>query len=109
MRLADEHPELRRKYEQIVASQATFGFFAQTWVQDILHPNWRYLLNAQQEPLLRIPMVKKFGLTAYLQPLFIRSLPLCHGYSIADLSALQSKLFCTSISMLPKKLQSLNL
>jgi hypothetical protein len=93
MRLADEHPELRRKYEQIVASQANFGFFAQTWVQDTLHPNWRYLLNAQQEPLIRIPVVKKFGLSAYLQPLFIRSLPLCQGYSIADLSALQSKLF----------------
>ena len=93
MRLADEHPELRRKYEQIVASQAIFGFFAQTWVQDILHPNWRYLLSAQQEPLIRIPVVKKFGITAYLQPLFIRSLPLCNGLSIADLSALKSKLF----------------
>ena len=57
MRLADEHPELRRKYEQIVASQITFGFFEQTWVQDILHPNWRYLLNAQQDPIFRIPVV----------------------------------------------------
>lgn len=93
MRLADEHPELRRKYEQLVASQGTFGFFEQTWVQDILHPNWRYLLNAQQEPIFRIPVVKKYGLSAYLQPLFLRSLPLLSGQSITDLSALKSKLF----------------
>lgn len=93
MRLADEHPELRRKYEQIVASQATFGFFEQTWVQDILHPNWRYLLNAQQDPIFRIPVVKKFGLSAYLQPLFLRSLPLLPGQALADLSSLKSKLF----------------
>lgn len=93
MRLADEHPELRRKYEQIVASQITFGFFEQTWVQDILHPNWRYLLNAQQDPIFRIPVVKKFGLRAYLQPLFLRSLPLLPGQALADLSSLKSKLF----------------
>ncbi len=93
MRLADEHPELRRKYEQIVASQITFGFFEQTWVQDILHPNWRYLLNVQQDPIFRIPVVKKFGLRAYLQPLFLRSLPLLPGQSLADLSSLKSKLF----------------
>jgi len=93
MHLADEHLELRRKYEQIVASQVTFGFFEQTWVQDILHPKWRYLLNAQQEPIFRIPVVEKFGLKAHLQPLFLRSLPLLSGYSIADLSALKSKLF----------------
>ncbi|MCF8203407.1 MAG: GNAT family N-acetyltransferase [Crocinitomicaceae bacterium] len=93
MRLADEHPELRRKYEQIVASQITFGFFEQTWVQDILHPNWRYLLNAQQNPIFRIPVVKKFGLRAYLQPLFLRSLPLLPGQALADLSSLKSKLF----------------
>jgi hypothetical protein len=62
-------------------------------VQDILHPNWRYLLNAQQDPIFRMPVVKKFGLSAYLQPLFIRSLPLLPGQSIAELSSLKSKLF----------------
>jgi hypothetical protein len=93
MQLANEHPDYRRKYEQLVASDQRNGFFEQTWVQDILHSNWRYLLNAQQEPIFRIPVVNKYGLSAYLQPLFLRSLPLLSGQSIADLSALKSKLF----------------
>jgi hypothetical protein len=93
MQLASEHPDLRRKYEQLVASENTFGFFAQTWVQDILHPNWEYLLNDSQEPIIRLPYTKKFGFKAYLQPLFLRSLPLLHGCSITEFSLLKSKLF----------------
>jgi len=58
MQLSDEHPDSRRKYEEIVASQETFGFFAQSWVQDILHPNWEYLLNERQEPVVRVPFTK---------------------------------------------------
>ncbi|MEY4992447.1 MAG: hypothetical protein RI948_1329 [Bacteroidota bacterium] len=93
MQLASEHPDLRRKYEQLVASETTFGFFAQTWVQDILHPNWEYVLNHNKEPIVRLPYTKKFGFKAYLQPLFLRSLPLLHGCSISELSLLKSKLF----------------
>ena len=93
MRLSSEHPDLRRKYEQIVASQDTFGFFAQTWVQDILHPNWEYLLNEHHEPILRLPYTKKLGVKAYLQPLFLRALPLLCGHAVADLNLLKSKLF----------------
>ncbi len=84
MRIVAEHPDLRRQYEQIVASQKRFGFFSQIWVQDALHPNWVYVLNDQHQILLRIPVVRKFGLKAYLQPLFIRDLDL-----LADLSAAQ--------------------
>ncbi len=93
MQLANEHPDYRRKYEQLVASDQRNGFFEQTWVQDILHSNWRYLLNEHNEPVLRIPYTNKFGFTAYLQPLLLRSLPLLSGSSIADLSYLKSKLF----------------
>lgn len=84
MRIVAEHPNLRRQYEQIVASQARFGFFSQIWVQDALHSNWVYVLNDQHQILLRLPVVRKFGLKAYLQPLFIRDLDL-----LADLSAAQ--------------------
>lgn len=84
MRIVAEHPDLRRQYEQIVASQKRFGFFSQIWVQDALHPNWVYVLNDQHQILLRLPVVRKFGLKAYLQPLFIRDLDL-----LADLSAAQ--------------------
>lgn len=84
MHIVAEHPDLRRQYEQIVASQKRFGFFSQIWVQDALHPNWVYVLNDQHQILLRIPVVRKFGLKAYLQPLFIRDLDL-----LADLSAAQ--------------------
>jgi len=84
MRIVAEHPDLRRQCEQIVASQKRFGFFSQIWVQDALHPNWVYVLNDQHQILLRLPVVRKFGLKAYLQPLFIRDLDL-----LADLSAAQ--------------------
>jgi hypothetical protein len=88
MRIQAEHPDLRRQYEQIVASDARFGFFAQVWVQDSLHPQWQYILNADEQLLLRIPVVKKFGLSAHLQPLFIRSLDITGSNHKEDLAAL---------------------
>ncbi|MFN5292647.1 MAG: hypothetical protein ACK5BW_03415, partial [Flavobacteriia bacterium] len=93
MHFANEHPELRRKYEQLVASQDRIGFFDQIWVQDILHPTWQYLLNEQQEPILRIPLVKKYGLKAYLQPLFLRSLPVLNALSRKEISYLEANWF----------------
>lgn len=105
MRLANEHPDLRRKYDQIVASQDTFGFFAQSWVQDILHPHWEYLLDDTQELVMRVPFTKKFGLKAYLQPLFLRALPLLAGHSKADLSLLKSKLFLHLNYDFPKSIE----
>lgn len=88
MRIFTEQPELRRQYEQIVASDARFGFFAQIWVQDSLHPEWQYILNKDERILLRIPVVKKWGLSAHLQPLFIRSLEMLGSDRIEDLTAL---------------------
>jgi hypothetical protein len=88
MRIQAEHPDLRRQYEQIVASDTRFGFFAQVWVQDCLHHQWQYVLNAEEQLLLRIPVVKKWGLSAYLQPLFIRSLDITGSNHKADLAAL---------------------
>jgi hypothetical protein len=88
MRIQAEHPDLRRQYEQIVASDTRFGFFAQVWVQDCLHHQWQYVLNAEEQLLLRIPVVKKWGLSAYLQPLFIRSLDITGSKPKADLAAL---------------------
>jgi hypothetical protein len=88
MRIQAEHPDLRRQYEQIVASDARFGFFAQVWVQDSLHPQWQYILNADEQLLIRIPVVKKFGLSAHLQPLFIRSLDITGSNHKEDLAAL---------------------
>jgi hypothetical protein len=74
MQLQSEHPDLKRQYEQKVASNDQFGFFDQAWVQDCLHPTWKYVLNEQGQILLRVPFAKKLGIQAYLQPLFIRSL-----------------------------------
>jgi hypothetical protein len=88
MRIQAEHPDLRRQYEQIVASDTRFGFFAQVWVQDCLHHQWQYVINAEEQLLLRIPVVKKWGLSAYLQPLFIRSLDITGSNHKADLAAL---------------------
>ena len=93
MHFANEHPGLRRKYEQLVASQDRIGFFDQIWVQDILHPTWQYLLNEQQEPILRMPFVKKYGLKAYLQPLFLRSLPVLNALSRKEISYLEANWF----------------
>jgi hypothetical protein len=88
MRIQAEHPDLRRQYEQIVASDARFGFFAQVWVQDCLHPQWQYILTKDGQLLLRIPVLKKYGLTAHLQPLFIRSLDIIGSNLKEDLPAL---------------------
>ncbi len=76
MRIVAELPELRRQYEQIVASKPNHSFFSLIWVQDILHPYWKYVLDEQGTLLIRIPVAKKFGVKAYLQPLFIRSIPM---------------------------------
>jgi len=62
-------------------------------VQDILHPTWQYLLNEQQEPILRMPFVKKYGLKAYLQPLFLRSLPVLNALSRKEISYLEANWF----------------
>ena len=74
MQLQSERPELKRQYEQKVASNDQLGFFEQAWVQDCLHPTWKYLVNAKGHILLRIPVAKRLGVQAYLQPLFIRAL-----------------------------------
>jgi hypothetical protein len=91
MRLENEHPDLKRKYEQIVASQERFGFFDQIWVQDTLHPNWNYLLDSNQDLAMRVPFTKKFGVKAYLQPLFLRSLPVFSNSSTDLIQFLQAK------------------
>jgi hypothetical protein len=88
MRMLAEHPDLRRQYEQIVASDPRFGFFAQVWVQDCLHLQWQYILNQDERILFRIPVLKKWGLSAYLQPLFIRSLDIIGSDCKEDLAAL---------------------
>ncbi|MFM8597232.1 MAG: GNAT family N-acetyltransferase [Flavobacteriales bacterium] len=85
MQIVKETPALRRQFEQQVASITDLDFFSQIWVQDILHPNWCYLLDEQSKICLRIPYSKKWGLSAYLQPLFIRSL---HVFSIAKSNGL---------------------
>lgn len=74
MRIVTENHQLRRQYEQIVALKSNLDFFSLLWVQDILHPQWAYVLDAADQIMLRVPVSKKFGIKAYLQPLFIRSL-----------------------------------
>ena len=74
MRIVAETTSLKRKYEQEVASRPEFGFFEQLWVQDALHSSWAYLQDAQGNLLLRLPFTRKFGIKAYLQPLFMREL-----------------------------------
>ncbi len=109
MRMLAEHPDLRRQYEQIVASDARFGFFAQLWVQDGLHLQWQYILNADGHLLLRIPVMKKWGLSAHLQPLFIRSLDYIGNDLKEDLTALllflKKRNFLHLNLTLPKDLQ----
>ena len=81
MHLAKETPILKRQFEQQVASASELDFFNQVWVQDILHEQWCYLIDHQSTILLRLPYKNKWGLRAYLQPLFIRSL---HVFSAAQ-------------------------
>ncbi len=94
MQLQSERPELKRQYEQKVASNDQLGFFEQAWVQDCLHPTWKYLVNAKGQILLRLPHKNKWGLNAYLQPLFIRAL---HVFSAPQsdeiVGVLRQKLF----------------
>lgn len=114
MHIVDEQPHLKRNYEQIVASDERFGFFAQAWVQECLHPTWKYLVNEQEQILLRVPVAKKFGFQAYLQPLFIRSLAIVdHSSTPAIVQFLKQKFLlhlnlnlsssdCASIGMYQK-------
>lgn len=78
MRIVAETTTLKRRYEQEVALRPDFGFFDQIWVQDTLHDHWAYLQDAYGNVLLRLPFSKKLGITAYLQPLFMRELKLLH-------------------------------
>jgi hypothetical protein len=92
MQLQSERPDLKRQYEQKVASNDQLGFFAQAWVQDCLHPTWKYVVNEQGQILLRVPVAKKFGVQAYLQPLFIRSLAIMdHSSTSAIVQFLKQK------------------
>ena len=94
MHIAKETPVLKRQFEQQVALTSELDFFNQIWVQDILHQNWCYLTDNESNIYVRLPYVKKFGLKAYLQPLFIRSL---HVFSTAQsnemVRVLRQKLF----------------
>ncbi|MEN9743243.1 MAG: hypothetical protein RLZZ65_1048 [Bacteroidota bacterium] len=87
MQIVPETPAIKRNFEQNVASVSNLGFFEQVWVQDTLHTNWVYLINQNQEILLRLPLTKKWGLRAYLQPLFLREFSIRH-ISNADFKAL---------------------
>ena len=93
MQIVKETPALRRQLEQQVASNPDIDFFNQVWVQDILHPNWCYLLDEQANICMRIPCSKKWGIAAYLQPLFIRSLHLfSEALTIELIQLLQRKM-----------------
>jgi hypothetical protein len=94
MHLVKETPILKRQFEQQVALASEHDFFNQVWVQDILHEHWCYLIDHQSAILLRLPFKKKWGLKAFLQPLFIRSL---HVFSAVQsneiVGTLRRKLF----------------
>jgi hypothetical protein len=94
MHLVKETPILKRQFEQQVALASELDFFNQVWVQDILHEHWCYLIDHQSAILLRLPFKKKWGLKAFLQPLFIRSL---HVFSAVQsneiVGTLRRKLF----------------
>lgn len=90
MRILAEHPDLRRQYEQIVASDKRFGFFSQIWVQDCLHNRWAYVVNKNDQLILRIPLAQKWGIRAFLQPLFLRELQVLCELNAAQLDDLRT-------------------
>jgi hypothetical protein len=71
--LASQHID-KRKWDQMVASDAHLDFFSLSWVFDVLHPNWEMLCDDDENYIMIIPHASKFGLTYRLQPFFIRSL-----------------------------------
>lgn len=71
--LASRHID-KRKWDQMVASDAHLDFFSLSWVWDILHPNWEMLCDDDGTYLGILPKGSKFGLSYRLQPFFIRSL-----------------------------------
>ena len=64
----------KRKWDQMVASDAHLDFFSLSWVCDVLYPNWEMLCDESGNYLGIIPIASKFGFSYRLQPFFVRSL-----------------------------------
>lgn len=86
--LASQHID-KRKWDQMVASDAHLDFFSLSWVWDILHPNWEMLCDDEGTYLGILPKGSKFGFSYCLQPFFIRSLHLKQTSSVS-MSEIQS-------------------
>jgi hypothetical protein len=86
--LASQHID-KRKWDQMVASDAHLDFFSLSWVFDVLHPNWEMLCDDEGNYIMIIPHASKFGLTYRLQPFFIRSLQFSIGNQVKSLDIIQ--------------------
>lgn len=49
-------------------------FFLNSWVWDMLHPDWNALVIDDYETFMPLPVKKKMGLVYYFQPMFIREI-----------------------------------
>lgn len=76
MKLLSSHHTDKRKWDQMVASDAQLDFFSLSWVWDILHPNWEMLCDDSGNYLGILPIANKLGFSYRMQPFFIRSLGL---------------------------------
>ena len=74
MKLLSSHHTDKRKWDQMVASDAQLDFFSLTWVWDVLHPNWQMLCDDSGNYLGLLPIANKFGISYRMQPFFIRSI-----------------------------------
>jgi hypothetical protein len=50
-------------------------FFLNSWVWDLLHPEWNAIVINDYDSFMPIPFKKKLGLVYYFQPMFIREIP----------------------------------
>lgn len=86
--LASQHID-KRKWDQMVASDAHLDFFSLSWVWDVLHPDWEMLCDDEGTYLGIIPKGSKLGISYRLQPFFIRSLNIKQNVSVS-MSEIQS-------------------
>ena len=78
----------RQKYMACINQYSKNDLYAQDFVWDCLHPGWDLLMFDDYSTVLPLPYRRKFGLTTFRQPIFMRTVPLAGNLLKEDLKFL---------------------
>ena len=93
------HDNINRvKYNEALGRNVNQNsLYAQDFVWDALHPGWDILISGDYKLVVPIPFKRKWGITSYRQPLFMRTIPLIGEFDTTSIQQLCAVLEANSL------------